>query len=365
MKKHLFILLILFSFLEKNAAQEGIIAIARYDSTGPQKMRFDDSLLEFSGGFQAFQNLFLKEFKLPMKTLRMEKVPDGMVGFTVNLVGKIVNIEIIDSVSTEIDAEVVRVLSDISEFHPLPKNLKFAIQYNVFPDWYREFIREKEADERDRLQQLKMDSLWRSKKTTDLEKAVDTRKIYPSGSVCAGFTNMNDPLSKYFKNTFVLAFDLNFFKKKVFIGLNLQLRGTEIKQEFEYLKVVWDKGTTASLVGMGLSGGYKVIDEERLAFTPFMSIGLGTLSLLSPADNPLPEGGTIGSFVPSFGFFADYKYKIHPKIAFFDTKLMTKTIRLRLAVNPMNFKDGRKGSVVDLGIGIGFSQQALNATFKE
>ncbi len=359
MKKHLFILLILFSFFGNTHAQEGIFAIARYDSTGPSKLRFDDSLTEFSGGFDAFRNVFLKQFKLPTKSFRVEKAPDGMVGFTVNLVGKIVDIEVIDSVTPEIDAEVVRVLSEISEFHPQPKSLKFAIQYNVYPDWFRDYVLEKEQTERYKIEAARTDSLLKSKKVSELEKYVDNSKVYVSGDIWAGFSTLNDPLSKLVKPSLVFGADLNFFKRDGFLGGNLQLRTTHIKQEFEYKDAFWAKDTAVSLLSMSMIAGYKLIDEERLAFTPFAGIGFGTLSLPSQEDYTPPDGSSIISFAPTFGFFADYKYKVKAKRMLFQSKLNTSTIRLRLAISPMNFKEGRRGNVVDLGIGLGFSQQLL------
>ena len=110
---------------------------------------------------------------------------------------------------------------------------------------------------------------------------------------------------------------------------------------------------------MSLVGGYKLIEEERLAFTPFVGIGFGALSLPSQEDYISPDGSSIASFAPTIGFFADYKYKVKAKRMMFQSKLNTSTIRLRLAVSPMNFKEGRRGNVVDLGIGLGFSQQPL------
>ncbi len=359
MKKHLFVLLILFSFLGNTNAQEGIFAIARYDSTGPSKLRFDDSLTEFSGGFDAFRNVFLKQFKLPVKALRVEKAPDGMVGFTVNLVGKIVDIQIIDSVMPEIDAEVVRVLRDISEFHPQSKPLKFAIQYNMYPDWFRDYVLEKEQTEKYRIEAARTDSLLKSKKVSELEKYVDNSKIYASGDIWAGFSAMNDPLSKSVKSSWALGGDLNFYKRNWFVGGNIQFRRTHIEQDFEYKDSFWAKDTTTTLFSIGLTGGYKMIEEERLAFTPFVSIGLGILSLPSTEDVTSPEGSSIASFAPTIGCFVDYKYKVKAKRFWNESKLNTSTIRVRLAVSPMNFKEGRRGNVVDLGIGLGFWQQLL------
>lgn len=359
MEKKIFILLILFSYLGNTHAQEGIFAIARYDSTTTPKLRFDDSLTEFSGGFNAFRNVFLKEFKLPTRALRVEKAPDGMVGFTVNLVGKIVDIEVIDSVTPEIDAEVVRVLSEISEFHPQPKSLKFAIQYNVYPDWFRDYVLEKEQAERYRIEAARTDSLLKSKKVSELEKYVDESKVYVSGDIWAGISTLNDPLSKFVKPSWVFGADLNFYKRKWFLGGNLQLRSSRIKHEFEYIDAFWAKDTSVNLFSMSLVGGYKLIEEERLAFTPFIGIGFGSLSLPSQEDYMPPDGSSIASFAPSIGFFADYKYKVKAKRMLFQSKLNTSTIRLRLAISPMNFKEGRRGNVVDLGIGLGFSQQLL------
>jgi hypothetical protein len=360
MTKYLFLFLIFFSFLEKNTAQEGILAIARYGQNEAPKFRYNDSLTEFSGGFKAFKNLFLKEFKMPVKALRGRKASDGMVGFTVNLVGKIVDIEVIDSVTTEIDAEVVRVLSEIAEFHPQAKPLKFAIQYNVFPDWFRDWVEEEEATEK-RMRQLRQtDSLLRSIEQQDLLKYVDKDKAYFSGDVWAGFSTMNDPLSKYLKTAFVLGFDIGIFKNNWFFGGHLQLRGLSTKQEFVYKDVVWLKDTSVNLPTLGLTVGYKIVDEDRLAFTPFVGIGGGFLNLPAQEDYMPPEGAGMGSFIPSFGFLADYKYKVKASKSMFEQpKLNTKVIRLRLAVNPMNFKEWHKGNVVDLGIGIGFYDRLL------
>ena len=360
MKKFLFILLILFTFYENAVAQEGIIAIARYDSIAPPKLRYNDSLTEFAGGFDAFRSLFFKQFKLPTKAFRVEKAPDGMVGFTVNLVGKVVDIQIIDSVTPEIDAEVMRFLGEISEFQPQPKPLKFAIQYNVYPDWFRDFVLEKEQTEKYKKEAMRTDSVLKSKKVSDLEKYVDNTKIYTLGDIWGGFATMNDPLSKFVSPSWVFGGDLNFFKRKWFAGGNVQFRRTHIKHDFEYVNAFWAKDTTAGLFSLGLTVGYKMIEEERLVFTPFVSLGFGVLSLPSTEDVTSPDGSSIASFAPTVGCFVDYKYKVKAKRFWYEAKLNTSTIRIRLAVSPMNFKDGRRGNVIDVGIGLAFWQQLLN-----
>ncbi len=360
MKKLLLILLIFLSLYENAAAQDGIFAIARYDAIAPPKLRYDDSLPEFVGGFDAFRSLFLKQFKLPTKALRVEKAPDGMVGFTVNLVGKVVDIQVIDSVTPEIDAEVMRFLSELSYFQPQPKPLKFAIQYNVYPDWFRNFVLEKEQTEKYRKEAMKTDSILKSKKVSDLEKHVDNTKIYTLADIWGGFSTMNDPLSKSVNPSWVLGGDLNFFKRKWFGGGNIQFRRTYPKNDFEYKDAFWAKDTTAGLFSLGLTVGYKMIDEERLVFTPFASLGFGVLSLPSTEDVTSPDGSSIASFAPTIGCFVDYKYKVKARRFWYEAKLNTSTIRIRLAISPMNFKDGRRGNVIDVGIGLAFWQQLLN-----
>ena len=359
MQKALLVSILILFFSIKINAQEGIIAIARYGQTEAPKFRYDDSLTEFSGGFEAFKNLFLKEFKMPTKALTTVKAPDGMVGFTVNLVGKIVDIEIIDSVTTEVDAEVVRVLTAISEFHPQVNPLKFAIQYNVYPDWFVDWVKEQEAAEKYKLHSAKMDSLLKSKKLTDLKKYTDKTKAYGEFDIWGGFANMNDPLSKYLKTSFGGGGDLNVVKNKWFAGVSLQLRGTRVKKDFDHIDAYWAKDTSVNLFSMGLMCGYKIIDEDKLAFTPFVGIGFGSLALPSTPDQIALDGSTIDSFVPTLGVFVDYKIREKVNRIFFDSRLSTTTVRLRLAVNPMNFKDGRHGNVVDLGIGFSVSQRVL------
>lgn len=359
MRKYVFIVLILFSFLNKNVAQDGIIAIARYGQNEPPKFRYNDSLTEFSGGFGAFKSLFLKEFKMPVKGLVGKKAPDGMVGFTVNLVGKIVDIEIIDSVTTEIDAEVVRVLTDISEFHPQVQPLKFAIQYNVFPDWFRDYVDQQEAAQKQRQQAMRADSLVKNTKLADLEKYIDPNRSYFSGDVWVGFSTMNDPLSKYLKQGVAFGGDLNFIKKKWMGGVNIRFGSTRVKQEFDNKEAYWAKDTSVGVFGIGLMCGYKLRDEEKLAFTPFVGIGFCNISLPTVEDEIPIDGSNISSFAPTFGVFVDYKFRVKANYSWFATNLNTSTIRLRLAVNPVNFKSGRRGSIVDLGIGFGFYQRAL------
>lgn len=359
MRKYVCLFIILFSFLGKNSAQDGIIAIARYGQNEPPKFRYNDSLTEFTGGFGAFKSLFLKEFKMPVKGLVGKKAPDGMVGFTVNLVGKIVDIEIIDSVTTEIDAEVVRVLTDISEFHPQAKPLKFAIQYNVFPDWFRDYADQQAAAAKDRERIMRMDSLVKNTKLADLQKYINQDKSYVMTDIWAGFSTMNDPLSKYLKQAWIIGGDINFFKYDWFVGGNLHFGRTRLKQEFVNKDAFWAKDTSISLFNMGLTGGYKVIDEDKLAFTPFFSINFCNISLPTTEDEIAIDGSNLVSFAPTFGFFVDYKFRVKANYSWFETHLNTSTIRLRLAVSPMNFKEGRRGNMVDLGLGFGFYQRSL------
>lgn len=359
MRKYVFIVLILFSFLGKIVAQDGIIAIARYGQNEPPKFRYNDSLTEFSGGFEAFKNLFLKEFRMPVKGLVGKKAPDGMVGFTVNLVGKIVDIEIIDSVTTEVDAEVVRVLTAISEFHPQVKPLKFAIQYNVYPDWFRDYVDQQATALKERQQAMRVDSLVKNTKLADLEKYIDPNRSYVSGDVWAGFSTMNDPLSKYFKQGFAFGGDLNFIKKKWMGGGSIRFGSTRVKQEFENKEAYWAKDTSVGVFAMSLTCGYKLRDEEKLAFTPFIGIGFCNISLPTVEDETPIDGSSLASFAPTFGVFVDYKFRVKANYSWFETHLNTSTIRMRLAVNPVNFKNGRRGNMVDLGIGFGFYQRAL------
>ena len=183
--------------------------------------------------------------------------------------------------------------------------------------------------------------------------------MYGDFDIWGGFANINDPLSKYLKTSFGGGGDLNVFKNKWFGGLSLQLRGTRVKKDFDHIDAYWAKDTSVNLFSMGLTSGYKIIDEDKLAFTPFVGIGFGNLSLPSLQDEIPIDGANIISFAPTLGVFVDYKIKEKVNHIFLDSHLSTKTIRLRLAVSPMNFKDGRRGNVVDLGIGFSVSQRVL------
>ena len=68
MKRQLTTLVIILLIAVAATAQDNIVAVARYDGLPVgevPKFRYDDSLTEFKGGFEAFWQAFNRQFRFP------------------------------------------------------------------------------------------------------------------------------------------------------------------------------------------------------------------------------------------------------------------------------------------------------------
>jgi hypothetical protein len=348
MKKAFLLLLLPFFFHHILTAQSrnGVRAIARYaDTLNPPRLDPSDGLPEFEGGIEAFKAAFLKEFIFPAASLESEKGGEGVIGFTIDTLGNVYDLEVIDAVTPEIDAEALYVFSKICRFPPIWRPMKLAVLYRAYPSIY------KDEQAYDRL-----DSLVKTQKVSELAKFVDKNRPYAVLSAHIGATVPTEQLNRYINPLFQLSGQIDVFKDRWGGSLAGTLRASSVRKDFDYDDIYWDKDSSIALHSVGLFLSYRLVQEQRLIFTPFVGFNTHFLLLTSDSYDTSPS---IVSFLPTLGGSVDLIFRQKANNEAGTLHLNTQAIRLHFAVNLANFKDGRRGNLVDLGVGYSFSTREL------
>ena len=343
-------LLLIFSFIFNQIltaqSRNGVRAIARYaDTLTPPRLDPSDRLPEFEGGIDAFKAAFLKEFIFPAASLVSEKGGEGVIGFTIDTLGNVYDLAIIDAVTPEIDAEALYVFSKICRFPPIWRPMKLAVLYRAYPSIYK-----------DELAYNRLDSLINTQKVSELAKFVDKKRPYAVLSAHLGFTVPTEQLNRYINPLFQISGQLDVFKDRWGGTLAGTLRASSVRKDFDYDDVYWDKDSSISLHSVGLFVSYRLVQEQRLIFTPF--VGFNTHFLLLTSDD-YETSPSIVSFLPTFGGSVDIIRKQKANNESGTLRLNTQAIRLHFAVNFANFEGGRRGNLVDFGVGYSFSTREL------
>ena len=351
MKKTILLLLFAFLFHHITTAQRrnGIVSIARYaDTTRPPTLDPSDELPEFEGGIEAFNEAFNKEFKFPASSLETEQGGEGIIGFTVDTLGNISDIEVIDAVSPEIDAEARYVFSIMPRFNPMWKAMKLAVAYNAYPSIYK-----------DALARNRTDSLINSRKPAEWRAFTNPKRAFAIFSGDMGMTLPTEKLNRYLRPMFQMTGQLDVFKNRWGGSFSATLRPSRLRKDFEYDTYYWDKDSAIALNSVGLFAAYRLVDEDRLTFTPF--IGFQAHFLALSLGNDEYNGPVIESFLPTIGGCVDIIRKQKISKAWETIQLNTSTIRLRFAINMANFKDTRRGNLIDFGVGLGWYTRRVSA----
>jgi Gram-negative bacterial TonB protein C-terminal len=344
--KQIFALFFLAFLLNTTTAQNGIVSVARYKESEPPVLDAYDGLPEFEGGMDAFKKAFKLEFTFPQSALDSDKGGEGMIGFMVDTLGNIHDVEVIESVSPEIDAEVVSIFSSMHQFKPMWKPMKLAVLYRAFPSIYKDEEHNKA-----------LEILIKSKKPAEWQPFFNKKRAFVLFAGNIGATVPTDALFRSLTPAFQLTGQLEIFKHRWGSGISGTIRSTRLKKEFEYDGILWEKDTALTLPSFTFYAAYRLVDEERLTFTPFA--GFSVQSLILPAATDEENSPMINSFLPTIGATVDLKWKQKAMNDWGTLRLNTTLIRLRFAVNMANFKDGRRGNLVDLGVGLGWFTREL------
>lgn len=341
MKKAFFSLFLFLFFQNAVAQRNGVISIARYNATAPPILDASDGLPEFEGGIATFKKNFKAEFIFPKISLENEQGGEGMIGFTVDTLGNIQDIEIIDPVSPEIDAEALYVFSTMKSFKPMWKPMKLAVLYGAFPAIYK-----------DELYNQQLNDLVQSKKPAEWTPFFDKKRAFALFAAHTGAAVSTDALNRYLSPMFQLTGHLEVYKNRWGGGLSGTLRASKLRKSFEYDGNYWAKDTAIMLNSFAFYAAYRLVEEERLTFTPFIGFSANFLTL--PSEDENESTLNIPSFLPTVGASVDLNWKQKALNDWGTLRLNTTLIRLRFAVNMANFKDGRRGNLVDFGVGIGW-----------
>ncbi|MDZ7876041.1 MAG: hypothetical protein U5L45_00140 [Saprospiraceae bacterium] len=344
--KKISILFFLTFLLNALTAQNGIISIARYKDSEPPVLDEYDGLPEFEGGMAAFKKAFKLEFTFPPSALESGKGGEGMIGFMVDTLGYIHDVEVVDSVSPEIDAEAASVIWAMHPFKPMWKPMKLAVLYGAYPSVYK-------SEEHNKA----LEQLIKSKKPAEWQPFFNKKRPFALISANMGATIPTDDLHCSLTAAFQLTGQLEVFKHRWGGGISGTMRTPRLKKGFEYDGIFWAEDTVLTVPSFAFYAGYRLVDEERLTFTPYL--GFSVNSLILPAATDEENSPAIVSFLPTIGATVDLKWKQKVVNDWGSLRLNTTLMRLRFAVNMANFKDGRRGNLVDIGIGLGWFTREL------
>jgi hypothetical protein len=344
--KRIFLFFCLLSVVSLAIAQNGVVSVARYNGSEPPVLDASDGLPEFEGGMDAFKKAFKLEFTFPPSVLDSEKGGEGMIGFMVDTLGNIYDVQVIESVSPEIDAEAVSIFSSMHQFKSMWKPMKLAVLYRAFPSLYKDEEHNKA-----------LEALVKSKKPAEWASFFNKKRPFAIFAANIGATIPSDDLYRSITPAFQLTGQLEVFKHRWGGGISGTIRASRLKKEFEYDGIFWAKDTALTLPSFAFYAAYRLVDEERLTFTPY--VGFSVQSLILPSQSDEENSPMINSFLPTIGATVDVKWKQKALNDWGTLRLNTTLIRLRFAVNMANFKDGRRGNLVDLGVGLGWFTREL------
>ena len=100
--------------------------------------------------------------------------------------------------------------------------------------------------------------------------------------IAMGYVGMQGEMSKQFQDGFLLRLSLDGTYKKVQLSLNLNMGGTKTMVDFPFRDTQWLSGSHALMAGIDLMAGYRVLELNKLSFTPF--VGMGVISFGATAD---------------------------------------------------------------------------------
>jgi hypothetical protein len=338
-------------------AQNGIVAIARYEVDKIPTLQSNPPLPEFRGGFDSLKIIFNQRFnyndKIIVQALSTAQPREGIIGFTVNEAGQIIDIQLIDSTDTVLDNEAIRVLETLNSHTKTDKTTRFSVAFDPFPDWrWREY----EVAAYNREQQAMRQKVDNTP-AEELEKLVDDTRRYWSGNLWLGQTTTTPPLSKYLSRMGQFGFSIERTQKKWWLGGHFQVNWGNFRKDFEAKDYFWQRDTSFSSIGVGVATGWR-FNGKKLMFTPFISYEIKGMSV-SSGEEGYNDSPTLVSALPSAGFLLDYKFAQKTDLTWAAPMLNTAILRFRVAVNWANFGDNRRGSLIDVGIGIGGFQRAL------
>lgn len=310
-----------------------------------------DDLREYPGGFERFTQLFDSLFLFSERDWARGFAGEGFTGFTVDAQGRVVDVVVVDSLTAAIDDEIQRVLTTMPRFYPRDSALELGIIYRFD------------------LADLKRRDAWlaaqRTIDTLQPDNAFLLAKPDAGYGVVAGWVNAGlatDSLSRYLKNGMGLGFSVDYVRKKWHYGFLFNTNFSRLKQEFERDGYWWLKDTAVRVNTIAFKCGYLFAEDKRFRIEPYALFPVQYLRVADQTpDTDIDNMPGIFSFFPNLGINIDYKYKRKVTSDYWGSHHLNNTaIRFNFAVSPLGFRDNRRGTLIQLGLGLSFHQRPLS-----
>ena len=91
--------------------------------------------------------------------------------------------------------------------------------------------------------------------------------------IAMGYLGMQGEMEKQFQDGFLLRLTLDATYKKTLLSLNLNIGGTKTLVDFPFRDTEWLRGSHAVMGDIDASIGYRILEINKLSFTPFAGIG--------------------------------------------------------------------------------------------
>jgi hypothetical protein len=354
------IVFLLLSFAAQVTAQNGIVALARYDGVNLPSLRSDATLPEYMGGLDSLKSHFTQYFnyinRQVAEVLVLKKPREGLIAFAVNDSGQIVHFQVLDSIALAVDLEALRTLQKLAKnFYPNPTQ-RFAIAYDPFPEW--QWQAEKRREEVAKHQILKENA---PKLPADsLLPYVDPKRACYISTFWLGETTPIYPLSKNLSLMMQIGYSGEIISDKWVIGGSLQMRWGRYRRDFFFEDLLAVRGMDAGMVGASGYMGWQFKPRQKLVIMPFLGLEMQSYNIAyGYVDNYRTYFETAWS-APSGGILLDFALRQKGSYNRGVYRLHTTNLRVRLAAHWVHFADERRGTLIDLGIGIGRFQRRLN-----
>lgn len=154
-----------------------------------------------------------------------------------------------------------------------------------------------------------------------------------------GYIGMQGDMAKQFKEGVLFKLSLDGSYKRTTLSISLNIGSTTTKVDFPYRDTEWLKGSRATLMGIDLTAGYRLMDIKRVSFAPFL--GVGAINF-SPSTMDIENDYTLEKLnftAQNYLIGMDFTFNLKKRSFFFDGNNF---INLRYTFSMPQY-NGRKG----------------------
>lgn len=311
------------------------IVVSSFSQVKDSIVKVVEVMPQYPGGDDALLDDIYSNFKYP-KIARENRVEGKViVQYVVDTFGMIINVEILSSLSPELDAEALRLVRELKQYTPGTQNEKKAKVTYTLP---LEFS----IDEGELLnmETVDIDAL------TTLGWAFDLQFL---------MGNYQQDLQDLINRPLGWNAGISFYNKKKVLDFRVNYLISRVKKGFSYRNTIWTEDRLGSYIALEINGGYKIVNTKRVNVIPILGVGYGGYLPWKPEENA-PVNELLGVTVNA-GLMLDFKRKYRQ---FSNNDYNYQMIRLKLSYTPIFLKDDYSGAVFHVGVGYGLFLSRFN-----